>query len=129
MMQLIGMPECAINLAQVTIYLAAAPKSNAAYVSLHRAQADVREQPFPGIPRHLRDIHYKGAKTIGNGQGYQYPHDYPGGFVLQQYLPAGLPTEGQRYYEPTENGVEAKIKARLARLWRPQDEEEQSAAE
>jgi putative ATPase len=115
--EMIGLPECAINLAQVTTYLASAPKSNAAYVSLGRAQADVRDRPFGGVPPALRDSHYKGAKALGHGQNYQYPHDFPGGFVRQQYLPAGLPSNGQRYYEPTENGVEAKIKARLERLW------------
>jgi putative ATPase len=88
--EMIGLPECAINLAQVTTYLASAPKSNAAYVSLGRAQADVRDRPFGGVPPALRDSHYKGAKALGHGQNYQYPHDFPGGFVRQQYLPDGL---------------------------------------
>ena len=77
---------------------------------------DVRNRPFPGVPAHLRDSHYKGAKALGHGAGYLYPHDFPGGFVAQQYLPEGLPSGGRPYYEPTEHGVEARIKARLERL-------------
>ena len=115
--ELIGMPECAINLSHVATYLASAPKSNASYVALHRAQADVRERPFPGVPKHLRDANYKGAKAFGHGKGYQYPHDFEGGFVAQAYLPEGLPSTERPYYEPTDHGVEAKIKARLERLW------------
>jgi putative ATPase len=113
----IGLPECALNLSQATLYLAAAPKSNAATVAIGRARADVQNAPFPGVPPPLRDGHYKGAKALGNAQGYAYPHDHPGSFVRQQYLPDGLPADGRPYYEPTENGVEAKIKARLHRLW------------
>jgi putative ATPase len=112
----IGMPECALNLAQATLYLASAPKSNASTVALGRATADVKNAAFAGVPTHLRDSHYKGAKALGHGSGYQYPHDFPGSHVAQQYLPDGLPTGEKRYYEPTENGVEAKIKARLDRL-------------
>ncbi len=115
--ELIGLPECAINLSHVTVYLACAPKSNATYVALGRAREDVQNHPFPGVPKHLRDSHYKGAKALGHGKDYQYPHDCPGGFVEQQYLPEGLPADNRRYYEPTENGVEAKIKARLERVW------------
>ena len=118
--QQIGLPECAINLAHATTYLAAAPKSNASYLALKRAQDDVRSRPFPGIPKPLRDSHYKGAKALGHGAGYQYPHDHAGGFVRQEYLPPDFPPPGAPYYVPTENGVEAKIKARLERLW--QDE-------
>lgn len=112
----IGLPECQLNLAQTTLYLASAPKSNASTVAIGRAIEEVRNHPFPGIPNHLRDSHYKGAKTLGHGVGYQYPHDHPGSFVEQQYLPDGLPSDGKHYYEPTKNGVEAKIKARLERL-------------
>jgi putative ATPase len=113
----IGLPECALTLSQATLYLASAPKSNACTVAIGRAREDVKSKPFPGVPKHLRDSHYKGAKALGHGAGYQYPPDHPGSFVAQQYLPDGLPAEDRRYYEPTENGVEAKIKARLARLW------------
>jgi putative ATPase len=118
----IGMPECALNLSQATLYLAAAPKSNASTIAIGRARDDVKKHPFPGVPKHLRDSHYKGAKALGHGAGYLYPHDF-GGYVEQQYLPEGLPADGRPYYEPTENGVEAKIKARLERLRnRPSDD-------
>ena len=113
----IGMPECALTLSQTTLYLASAPKSNAATVAIGRATVDVKNAPFAGVPKHLRDSHYKGAKALGHGTDYQYPHDFPGNFTQQQYLPEGLPTGETPYYEPTENGVEAKIKARLERLW------------
>lgn len=113
----IGLPECTLNLAHVTLYLAAAPKSNACTKALGRAQADIRNTSFPGVPKPLRDSHAKGVRALGHGEGYLYPHDFPGGFVVQRYLPEGLPSDGGSYYQPTENGVEAKIKARLERLW------------
>ncbi|MBC7805308.1 MAG: replication-associated recombination protein A [Akkermansiaceae bacterium] len=113
----IGLPECALNLSQATLYLASAPKSNACTVAIGRAREEVQKAPFGGVPPHLRDSHYGGAKKLGSGVDYQYPHDFPGSFVPQAYLPEGLPSGGRRYYEPTENGVEAKIKARLERLW------------
>jgi putative ATPase len=113
----IGLPECALNLAQVTLYLAAAPKSNACTVALGRARDDVRKAAFSGVPLHLRDSHARGKRALGAGEGYRYPHDYPGGFVEQRYLPDGLPASGIPYYQPTESGVEARIKARLERLW------------
>ena len=113
----IGVPEAALNLAHATIYLASAPKSNACTIALGRAQKDVREADFPGVPLHLRDGHSKGKKALlGAGEGYEYPHDFPGGFIKQAYLPEGLPSE-KPYYEPKESGVEAKIAARLAKLW------------
>lgn len=118
--EVIGLPECALNLSQATIYLASAPKSNACTIAIGRAQEDVKKHPFPGVPKHLRDSHYKGAKALGHGAGYLYPHDF-GGYVEQEYLPEGLPASGRPYYEPTENGVEAKIKARLGRLRSPSE--------
>ena len=120
--EVIGLPECALNLSQAALYLAAAPKSNACTVALGRAREDVKNAPFNGVPKALRDSHYKGAKALGHGTDYHYPHDYPGNFVEQRYLPDGLPASGKPYYEPTENGVEAKIKARLERLWRGEKE-------
>ncbi|WP_394794051.1 replication-associated recombination protein A [Armatimonas sp.] len=113
----IGMPECALNLAHVTLYLAAAPKSNACTKALGRARDDIRNAAFSGIPKPLRDSHAKGVQALGHGVGYLSPHDYPEGFVRQRYLPEGLPEKKEPYYQPTENGVEAKIKARLERLW------------
>ncbi len=114
----IGLPECALSLSQATLYLASAPKSNACTVAIGRAREDVQKAPFNGVPPHLRDAHYGGAKKLGAGVDYRYPHDYADNFVVQEYLPEGLPAGNRRYYEPTENGVEAKIKARLDRLWR-----------
>ncbi len=95
----VGLPEAALNLAEAVIYLARAPKSNAVVVALGRAQADVRSSVMQEVPTHLRDAHYKGAATLGHGEGYAYPHDDPSGVVLQQYRPDAL--EGRVYYEPT----------------------------
>jgi len=108
----VGLPEAQIPLAQATAYLAAAPKSNASYLGIARAMDDVRNRTVPPVPRHLRDANYPGAKDLGHGDGYQYPHDGPGHFLPQEYLPEG--TKSRRYYEPTEQGYEKKIKARLA---------------
>lgn len=113
----IGLPECALNLSQATTYLACAPKSNAATLALGRARDAVQTQDFGGVPAHLRDSHYGGAKSLGAGVNYQYPHDFPGNFVQQEYLPPGLPAPGTRFYEPTENGAEADIKARQDERW------------
>jgi putative ATPase len=118
----IGLPECALNLAQVTLYLAAAPKSNACTIALGRAREAVRSQPFSGVPKPLRDSHAKGVKALGHGVGYLYPHDFPGNFVRQHYLPEGILKTP--YYEPTENGVEARIKQRLERLWEEERDNE-----
>lgn len=111
----VGLPEGAIPLAQATAYVACAPKSNASYVALARAQEDVRQGKVGPVPVHLRDANYPGAARLGHGKGYLYPHDFPGHFVVQQYLPDLL--AGRRYYEPTENGYEAEIGRRLA-AWR-----------
>ncbi len=100
----VGLPEAALNLAEAVIYLARAPKSNAVVVALGRAQADVRASVSQEVPAHLRDAHYKGAATIGHGEGYVYPHDDPSGVVRQQYRPDAL--EGHVYYEPTPHGAE-----------------------
>lgn len=113
--ELLGLPEAQISLAQAVTYIASAPKSNASYMGLARAQDDLRTKHHGEVPIHLRDAHYQGAARLGHGQGYQYAHDYPEHFVRQQYLPDGL--VGRRYYEPTTNGCEMEIKKRLERLW------------
>jgi putative ATPase len=100
----VGLPEAALNLAEAVIYLARAPKSNAVVVALGRAQADVRSSAAQQVPMHLRDAHYKGAATLGHGDGYVYPHDDPSGAVNQQYRPDAL--EGHVYYEPSPHGAE-----------------------
>ena len=109
--QFVGLPEARIILAQAVTYIAAAPKSNAAYLAIDKALADTRGE----VPKHLRDTHYKGAKTFGHGIGYKYPHDFENHFVKQQYLPDKKISA--RYYEPTEQGAEAAIKQRLKNLW------------
>ncbi|AWB95650.1 AAA family ATPase [Agromyces badenianii] len=114
--QLIGMPEGRIPLAQAVVHLATAPKSNAAYLGIDRAIADVREGKAGRVPKHLRDAHYPGAKRLGHGKGYKYPHDDEIGVVQQEYLPDSL--RGAVYYQPTEHGNEREVSARLAKLRR-----------
>ena len=111
--QFVGLPEARIILAQAVTYIAGAPKSNAAYLAIDKALADVKNFQAE-VPKHLRDTHYKGAKTFGHGVGYKYPHDFENHFVRQQYLPDKI---SARYYEPTTQGYEAKIKQRLENLW------------
>jgi putative ATPase len=110
----VGLPECALNLAQAAVYLALAPKSNASYKGLGAARAEVRENGAKTPPDYLRDAHYPGAKTLGRGEGYRYAHDEPGGVSDQPLLPAEL--EGRRFYAPTDRGFEAELSARLERL-------------
>jgi len=112
--QLIGMPEGRIPLAQAVVHLATAPKSNAAYDGINQALADVQSGRAGLVPKPLRDAHYAGAKALGHGVGYKYPHSYPHSIVAQQYLPDEL--RGRRYYNPTTNGHEHTISERLERL-------------
>jgi putative ATPase len=114
--QLIGMPEGRIILAEAVVHLATAPKSNAAYMGINQAIADVRAGLGNGIPAHLRDAHYPGSKQLGHGQGYKYAHDAPHSVATQQYPPDDL--VGRNYYEPTANGAERDIAPRLERLRR-----------
>ncbi|HEV7186105.1 MAG: replication-associated recombination protein A, partial [Actinomycetales bacterium] len=114
--QLIGMPEGRIPLAQAVVHLATAPKSNASYLALDSAVADVRAGRIGRVPKHLRDAHYAGAKRLGHGKGYKYPHDDALGVLEQQYLPDEL--VDTTYYEPTEHGNERDVFARLAKLRR-----------
>ena len=109
---LIGMPEARLLLAQAVVAVATAPKSNATYLAIDRAIADVRAGRGGAVPEHLRDAHYAGAKSLGHGDGYLYAHDQPHHVAAQLYLPADL--EGTHYYEPTENGHEAMLTKRLA---------------
>ena len=111
---LLGMPEARITLAHATVAAATAPKSNAAYLGLDKAIADVRAGRGGAVPAHLRDAHYAGAKPLGHGEGYRYPHDFEHGVVAQQYLPDDLASA--RYYEPTQNGQEAMIADRVRLL-------------
>lgn len=104
----VGMPEAQIILSQAVTYMASAPKSNAACNAIFAAMDVVKHTKTPPVPVHLQDAHYKAAGKLGHGVGYKYAHDYPNHYVEQQYLPDGL--EGQKFYEPTENGHEAVIR-------------------
>lgn len=97
-LQFIGMPEGRLLLAQAVIYAATAPKSNSAYLAIDQALADIRQGQIGPVPDHLKDSHYAGAKKLGHGMGYLYPHSYPEGWVQQQYLPDCV--KDKRYYEP-----------------------------
>ncbi|MFZ4517726.1 MAG: replication-associated recombination protein A [Microthrixaceae bacterium] len=108
--EFVGFPEARINLAQAAVHLALAPKSNAAYAGLEAALGDVRSGPVGEVPAHLRDASYRGAAQLGHGRGYRYPHDAPGAWVDQQYLPDEL--AGTVYYRPTSQGAEARLVAR-----------------
>ena len=118
----VGLPEAQLNLSQAVIHLATAPKSNRATTAIGAARADVRERPSSGVPAHLRDAHYQGAKSIGHGAGYEYPHDDPRGWVDQEYLPPEV--AGRRYYQPTQHGREREIADRMARLRQPNQTDE-----
>jgi putative ATPase len=110
----VGLPECALNLSQAAIYLALAPKSNAATTAIGAAREEVRRHGAQTPPDYLRDAHYPGAQALGRGQGYQYAHDHPGNVAPQQYLPDAL--AGRDFYEPTGNGREKAFGERLAEL-------------
>ncbi|WP_129789996.1 replication-associated recombination protein A [Promicromonospora panici] len=112
--QLIGMPEGRIVLAEAVVHLATAPKSNAAYLGVDAALADVRAGRIGTVPPHLRDAHYAGAKQMGHGDGYRYAHDWPNGVAPQQYLPDVL--AGSRYYDPSDRGYERQVSERLERI-------------
>ena len=110
--EFIGWPEAQIPIAEATIYIATANKSNSAVAAIGAALEDVRSGRTLAVPEHLRDAHYAGAKKLGHGTGYKYAHDHPDHFVAQDYLGAA-----KKYYEPTEQGAEKKIKERLEK-WR-----------
>jgi putative ATPase len=110
--EFVGWPEAQIPLAEATIYIATANKSNSAVAAIGAALEDVKSGRTLPVPEHLRDTHYKGAERLGHGKGYEYAHDHPGHFVAQDYLGTD-----RIYYEPTEQGVEKKIKERVEK-WR-----------
>jgi len=110
--ELVGLPEAALNLAQAAVYLALAPKSNRVTVALSRARADVAASGA-AVPAHLRDAHYRGAAALGHGEGYRYPHDDPSGWVDQQYRPDAV--DSHVYYEPSDHGEEPDLGRRLRR--------------
>jgi putative ATPase len=114
--QLVGVPECRIALAQVTVHLATAPKSNAVITAIDEAMAAVRAGAVGAVPAHLRDGHYTGAQKLGNAVGYRYPHNVPDGVLPQQYPPDDL--VGVDYYRPSGRGAERALGERLPRLRR-----------
>ncbi len=109
-----GLPEARIPLTEAAIYVATAPKSNAVVAAIVKAMDDVKERSDGRVPKHLKDSSYPTAKAYGHGAGYKYPHDYPDGFVPQQYLPDDL--MGRTYYSPSEYGFERVIRERLTRI-------------
>jgi putative ATPase len=111
--EFVGLPECRINLAHGVTYLSCAPKSNASYLGIEEALKEVEQHGALAPPVFLRSTGYSGAKSLGHGVGYQYPHDH-GGYNAQRYLPEDI--AGTEFYRPTENGFEARIKELLARL-------------
>src|SRR5256885_12999527 len=122
--EFIGWPEARIPLAEAALYIATAPKSNSTILAIDAALEDVKSGRTLAVPEHLRDAHYQGAKRLGHGEGYKYAHDFPDHFVAQDYLG----TE-KKYYEPSEQGDEKKIKERVERwraMMKPQNETRQS---
>jgi len=109
-LEYVGLPEARLSLAHAVIYLSCAPKSNSVIRAIDAAMRDVREKEIGRVPNHLRDKSYRGAGEMGHGKGYLYPHDFPGNFVEQQYLPK--PFLGRTYYIPSENGEESRIRLR-----------------
>lgn len=114
--QLIGLPEARIPLAEATIYIATAPKSNAVITAIDAAISDVQAGNFGRVPKPLRDAHYPGAKRLGHGKGYNYPHSDPRGVVRQQHLPDEI--ADRVYYQPTQHGNERDISERLKKIRR-----------
>lgn len=110
----VGLPEGQLALAQAAVYVATAPKSNAVYTGIAKAREDVRAGMVGPVPKALRDAHYPGAKALGHGKGYLYPHDDPSGYVRQNYWPDGMAPRA--YYHPVDRGHEAAIRERMKRL-------------
>ncbi|NIV03769.1 MAG: hypothetical protein GWN59_03870, partial [Calditrichae bacterium] len=111
----VGMPECQIILSQTAAYLAAAPKSNAAYAAIKKASEDVNKQPDVQVPLHLRNAPTGLMRKLDYGKDYQYAHNFEEHFVKENYLPPSL--QGKIYYTPTNIGQEHKLRERLEKLW------------
>ena len=117
--ELVGLPEAQLNLAQAVVHLATAPKSNRTALGIWNARSDVRDLPAGEVPAHLRDAHYQSAGKIGHGKGYEYPHDDPRGWTEQEHRPAEV--AGRTYYEPSRHGFEEEIARRMRSLREDQD--------
>ena len=118
----VGLPECALNLSQASVYLALAPKSNASYLAIDKARAWVRDHGAPTPPSPMRSAAYAGAKALGRGQGYDYPHDHPEGVSTQDLLPPEA--AGERFLELSEHGEERDMAERLSRIRRARDRDD-----
>lgn len=112
--EFVGLPEARLNLAHAALYLATASKSNSVTSGIDKAMKDVEREEAPPVPQHLRDGSYPGAKKLGRGEGYKYPHSFPGHYVKQDYLPSQL--KSKNYYLPSESGDEKELVDRLKRL-------------
>ena len=114
-LELVGLPEAQLNLAQAVVHLATAPKSNSSAMAIWQARADIAAGALGEVPAHLRDSHYRGATVLGHGAGYEYPHDHEhdqlGGWVDQQYLPDDL--ADRTWYRPSRHGEEQEVAERL----------------
>jgi putative ATPase len=112
--EFVGLPECQLTLSQTVAYLSLAPKSNAATQAIGQARRDVRERQILPVPMSLRDAHFASAKSMGNGEGYLYAHDHPGGIVAMQYWTPSVWNDGQEhvYYNPVDRGFESELKRR-----------------
>ena len=109
-LEAVGLPEARLSLAQAIIAVCESPKSNAVVMALDQAVADAQQGGFGPVPVHLRDTHYAGHERVGSGAQYKYPHDYPGHWVQQEYMPPEV--RGRRYYVPSDQGQEAKLRER-----------------
>jgi putative ATPase len=119
--ELVGLPEAGINLAHAVIHLALAPKSNSVITALGAALETVRRLPAGAVPAHLRDAHYPGAKTLGHGEGYKYPHETESGWVPQEHVPGEV--AGERFYQPGRHGAEAATVQRWSEMRRGEEVE------
>jgi len=113
-LEMVGLPEARLALAEAVIYCSLAPKSNAVIRAINAATDDVRRGDAGPVPAHLRDAHYRSAGKLGHGRGYRYPHDFPGGVVEQRYAPDAV--ADRDYYQPSGNGAERAAANRLAAL-------------
>ena len=109
-LEMMGMPEAKLLIAQAIIAVCESPKSNSVSVAVEAAMADAQQGGFGPVPAHLRDTHYAGHERLGSGNGYKYPHDYPGHYVRQEYMPPEV--RGRRYYTPSDQGTELKLRER-----------------
>jgi putative ATPase len=115
--EFVGLPEAQLNLAQAVVHLATAPKSNRSALGIWNAREDVRNGVGGAVPAHLRDAHYRGARSLGHGKGYEYPHDDPRGWLAQQYAPDDV--AGRSYYVPSNHGFEQEVRRRMDSLTEP----------